>query len=403
MTSAKFDCDVVIAGGGLVGLATAASLGRRGFQVELIDRGEFLQNEPSDLGLRVSAISPGSQKLLHDVGAWSSCLEPAAAPYHKMCVWDADDTAYSERALRFHAADLGEIELGHIVFNQSLSWALVSLLQEMETVKLSPKSSLAEVKVDQSSRRLGTAVRVSCDRKERLCRLLVGADGARSSVRQLTQIETINHSYQQRGIVCTVSSSMAHEHTAWQRFLPSGPLALLPLSDPHQSSIVWSIASEQADELCSLDQKEFGRRLSDASDHVLGELTVMSDIASFPLSMQRATRYVKEGVALVGDAAHVIHPLAGQGVNLGFADVATLTHSLEAARTRGDNLGDLYALRQYERSRKLANRKMQWATHGLQHLFGHSNSVVSGMRSLGLSWVNSIGHIKHQLARQALL
>lgn len=392
----KTDCNVIIVGAGMVGLALAAVLGRADFNVRLIEAGILMQNPPIEPGLRVSAISSASAQLLSDVGAWS--LIPAAqiTAYHRMRVWDASVNAFGDRALLFDDHEAGRKNLGHIVSNAWITWALTQVINKLGNVEVFESSSVDDILFDASGVRV-----FSDDHQQHVASLIVGADGGRSKVRSLSDINTVHKSYEQRAVVCTVATEHAHNETAWQRFLPSGPLAFLPLSDG-TSSIVWSTSVEEAEHLASLNDADFSARLSAASDHVLGQVTVLGERASFPLQLQYAQQYVRENLALIGDAAHVVHPLAGQGVNMGFADARKLAQVLETGRVRGDDCGDLYGLRKYERARKYENRKMLLALDGLQQLFAARQPWLVGVRTLGMGVLNSASRIKRALVLEAL-
>lgn len=386
------DCDVIIVGGGLVGLSLACALADK-HTVRVLEAGSELQ-KPEHAGLRVSAISPASRALLTSLGAWERLPTRHCCAFSGMRVWDEHVAPFGDRALEFAGADFGVTPLGHIVHNDELQWALY------EVARACNVEMVFDARVDDIAFE-ASGVRVFSGSEQHTGRLLVGADGGRSKVRSLCGIDTVRKAYGQQGLVCNVRPTHSHESTAWQRFVSTGPVALLPLSSG-ECSIVWSVDDEPAEQLKALDDAEFANALGDACDHVLGPLEVTSERASFPLSLLRADKYTHQRLVLMGDAAHVVHPLAGQGVNLGFADVATLVDALQLGRQRGDDIGDRYALRKYERARKYENRKMQMAVDGLHHLFGARLGWLQQSRSLGMGFLNQWPSIKARLAKEAL-
>ena len=231
--------------------------------------------------------------------------------------------------------------------------------------------------------------------------LVVGADGAQSPLREWAEIETHGWDYQQSAVVCTVTTEHSHQQTAWQRFLPEGPLAFLPLSDPHQCSIVWSNSTEEAELLCQLDDDIFKDTLGKAFESTLGEIQEVSKRAKFPLKLRHADHYVESGFALVGDAAHTIHPLAGQGVNIGFLDAATLAEVVLEAHGKGRKIGNLHTLNKYQRRRKGDNLVMQMTMDAFKRVFGSELEPVRWARRFGLQTVNKSALLRKLFMRQA--
>ncbi|HZW59024.1 MAG TPA: FAD-dependent monooxygenase [Woeseiaceae bacterium] len=393
-------CHVVIAGAGLVGMALAARLasgsaaGR--FGMTLIDAGAppaFSGND--DVALRVSAISSGSMQFFARLGIRDAIPATRACPYRDMRVWDAAGAVDGPQTLTFSAAEFALPELGHIVENELLRQRLYERLQTLG-VAMRFHTTITAIGRAAAGRDL------TLEGGERLpATLLVGADGANSAVRASAGFGVVNRRYPQDAVVAHVRPARAHRHTAWQRFLPEGPLALLPLADG-RVSVVWSTTPARAASLLEMDDAAFGRALTAASDDVLGRLTAGGARASFPLRAQYVRRYVAAGLALAGDAAHTVHPLAGQGVNLGLADAAELATVLETACLRGDSPADLPVLRRYERARKGPNQAMLYVIDGLQRLFAGEAAALAVLRGTGMQLFNRSGPLRRAAMRVAL-
>ena len=376
----------------MVGAALACALAQRDFSVALLEAREpaFVW-DPAGHDLRVSAITRASQRLLQNLGAWQAMLDERATPYQQMHVWDR--AGFGE--IHFDAADLAEPDLGHIVENRVIVRALWELLEGSRTEVLVPVRLAA---LDLSD---GGAVLALDDGRTLNAGLVVGADGARSQVRELAGIESRGQPYDQHAVVAPVRAELGNRSTAWQRFMRDGPLALLPL-EQDLFSIVWSTAPNEAERLCALPEDEFNTLLTGASESRLGRLTLQGARAAFPLRLQHAEQYVLPGLALVGDAAHVIHPLAGQGVNLGFLDAGALVDALIAGRERGRMPGALATLRRYERTRKGHNTATQLAMDAFKHLFSNDSSVLSLARNLGLGAAGRLTPLRRLFERVAL-
>lgn len=377
----------------MVGAALAVALLRQGFRVALIEARAPQAEWPRDShDLRVSAITRASQHLFENLGAWAAMAADRVTPYQAMQVWDAAGSG----EIRFEAADLGEPDLGHIVENRVIQRALWRGLDQQDRLQLFCPDSITGLQTRADGVRIWLAGG-ACLQAD----LVVGADGGNSRVRDFSGFEVEGWPYDQHAVVATVRPALGHGDTAWQRFLPAGPLALLPLN-PGLFSIVWSTTPTHAKQLLALDDAEFGAAVTAASEARAGEIGAAGPRAAFPLRLQRATCYVKPGVALVGDAAHVIHPLAGQGVNLGLLDAAVLVDELCAARARGRALGGLATLRRYERARKADNLLVQFAMDGFKRLFGSELVPLRLLRNLGLHAANRYGPLKQLFARSAL-
>jgi 2-octaprenylphenol hydroxylase len=392
--------DIVIAGSGMAGLTMAALLAkgdlRDRLDIRVVDAGERpVFDAAADVALRVSAIAAGSARLYTTLGVWQAVAAVRAGPFREMRVWDASRSVDGPEALHFDAAEFALRELGFIVENILLRDALLQVV-ENAGVKVSFNTSIEAARPAPRS-----GMEVDCGIESFRADLLIGADGASSSVRQQAKIAITSWSYPQSAFVTHLRPERHHRECAWQRFLPAGPLALLPLRDG-RVSVVWSTAPEQAQEACAADAALLGRMLTEASDGVLGELVVAGERRAFPLKAQYATRYVAPGTALIGDAAHSIHPLAGQGANLGIADAAVLAKVIHEAIAAGEYPGDLPVLRRYERARKGANNTMLYFVDALNRLFASPSSPASALRGVGMRLFNSSGPLRRQAAAVAL-
>ncbi|MGI9247486.1 MAG: UbiH/UbiF/VisC/COQ6 family ubiquinone biosynthesis hydroxylase [Woeseiaceae bacterium] len=392
--------DVVIVGGGITGLTLAAKLakGHNGdsLGITLLDaaaRPQFSADD--DVALRVSAIASGSARLLDSVGAWQQVTESRSSPYERMRVWDETDTPDGNATLRFDAAEFAVPQLGFIVENVLLQDAL---LRQLDTANV----DLRFATPIRSLRQTGRQYTVEIEGGENLLAdLVVGADGSRSFVRSAVGIETRRWLYDQSAFVTHLSPERAHQATAWQRFLRDGPLGILPLADG-RVSVVWSTTPVIANRALDASDEELGRMLTDASDYVLGSLRVAGPRGAFPLGAQHAKRYVLPGIALIGDAAHAIHPLAGQGANLGLQDAAELSAVIEMALEQGLHPGDTPVLRRYERARKGANATMLHFMTGLNRLFTTDSILVGELRTAGMRIFNRSGPIRERAVKVAL-
>ncbi len=389
---------IVVAGGGPVGLSLAALLGSSAraedLDIRLFEPREAADWEADRVDLRVYALSRASQIVLENSGAWAAVRAARAAPYRRMHVWQGE---YGARvgSLTFDSAEVGEPDLGHIVEDDLLRARLTDVLRQTG-VELTFGVELTAVDVRERSVEMMTSA------GEKLsAAALIAADGSASTVRRLLKLPISTVSYEQRALVTHVRTERLHGDTAWQRFLPDGPLAFLPLSDG-RSSVVWSTRAEHAEALCELPDEAFRDALQDASGDVLGEIETTVERVSFPLQAAHARQYCCPRVALVGDAAHTVHPLAGQGMNLGLLDAAVLTDVLLRAADEGEDFGDLRVLRRYERQRKGDNLRMLLALDALHRLFGISGSVVPPLRAIGLSTIDATPFAKAILTRQAL-
>ena len=392
MTNA--DYDLVIAGGGMVGSTLACALRDADLKIALLESAPLERIRPGEeTDLRVSAINRASQRIFAAVGAWSDMTAWRVSPFRDMRVWDAGGFGQ----IHFDSATLGEPLLGWIIENRVIQYALLERVRQLPAVDLLCPAALETAWPEDAG---GWRVRLT-DGREFTTRLLVGADGAQSKVRELAEIDTRGWSYHQKALVANVRTAEPHQETAWQRFLPTGPLAFLPLHDG-RCSIVWSTTPEQADQLLALDEYDFAHMLTEAFERRLGEIVQVGPRSAFPLRLQHARAYVKPGLALIGDAAHVVHPLAGQGVNLGLLDAATLAEVLLDGLAAGHEVGALRVLRRYERWRKSDNLPMLGIMDGFKRLFGNSLPPVRLLRNLGLNLTDAAGPLKNAMARRAM-
>jgi 2-octaprenylphenol hydroxylase len=381
--------DVIINGGGMVGATLACLIAKQGRKVAVIEASEIAEFSPDRAyDLRVSAISRASQNAFIEIGAWDAMLAMRASPYEIMDVWDAAGDGH----VRFDAAELGEPDLGHIIENNVVQAAVSQALASYSSATLYQPAKLKSFDADKDK------IEVTLESGEQLSAdLLVGADGANSKVRSLAGIDVSVDDYAQRGLVAVVKTQKPHEFTAWQRFQSTGPLAFLPLSDG-SCSIVWTLPSDRADYYLSLNKTDFKVALAEALDHKLGKITKVGERAAFPLKGSQAKPYVLERIALVGDAAHTIHPLAGQGVNLGIKDAVELAQQLSSAQ----DLGSLKTLRRYERDRRGDNVLTMRAMEAFRLLFGHSATPVKTLRNIGMKIFNQAPIVKNEVIKRAM-
>jgi 2-octaprenylphenol hydroxylase len=396
--SGALDFDVVIVGAGAIGAAMAALLLRRGLsapgRVALIaDRFAPAAPADADWDLRVFALSRASERVLRACGVWDSLPPQRVHAYERMCVWDASGEPQGNGSIRFDCAEIGEPNLGYIVDGPALQRQCLQAARGAGAVLL----EAALTGVSAGDTRISMAL---SDRRELTSQLLIGADGPQSKARELLGIETAGHAYHQDALVAHVRTAKFHGNTAWQRFLESGPLAFLPLPDG-RSSIVWSAALPEAARLRALDLPAFGAALTEASGGVLGNCELAAAPAGFPLRLQYALDYVRPRFVLLGDAAHVVHPLAGQGMNLGLLDCAALAEVLGQAGS-GAYFGEHALLRRYERWRRSENLLAAGALDGLERLFSNANPLSRGLRAAGLGAVGKVPPIKRRLAQRAL-
>ncbi|MGA9828114.1 MAG: UbiH/UbiF/VisC/COQ6 family ubiquinone biosynthesis hydroxylase [Rhodanobacteraceae bacterium] len=412
--------DAIIVGAGPIGSATALALARDGFGVAVIEAHAPKPWTPgAAVDLRVVALAADGRDLLDDLDAWSAIARARVSPYRRMRVWDA----LAPGELGFDAADRGEAALGFIVENRLIQHALWQALTEFDgdgagrsMMRHGNRVTRFDAQVRDAEQRLAAKPRVCCpaqvagieqnaddvvailaDGTRLAANVLIAADGAGSPTRSLLGVGFKGRDYRQRAVVAHVATERVHGDTAWQRFLPGGPLALLPLADG-RSSIVWSLPEAQAARVLALNDDAFCRAVGAASDFRLGAITQTTARQAFPLRLRLAERYVAGRCVLIGDAAHVVHPLAGQGMNLGLRDVACLRRVLGEARMRGSDIGAAHVLRRYERERRSENALAAHALDAIERVFDAHVPAVALLRGAGLGLADRIAPLKHLLA-----
>jgi len=389
--------DLLIVGAGMVGSALALALQDSGLEILVLDGGP-LSVKPFDpqsaFEPRVSALSAASQRILDRLNVWDGIAARRASPYREMQVWDGSGTGQ----VHFSAASVHADVLGHIVENRVIQEALLERLHDSDI------GLLANARLEQMRRSGDDWLLTLADGRTLRAPLVIAADGANSAVRRLTGCATREWDYLHHAIVTSVRTADSHQHTAWQRFTEEGPLAFLPLEreGEHWCSIVWSVTPTEAQRLMALGDDEFCRDLEKAFEGRLGTVLSADPRLCVPLRQRHAKRYVAEGLALIGDAAHTIHPLAGQGVNLGFLDAAVLAEVLLHAATRGERLADVRVLSRFERRRMPHNLALMAAMEGLERLFQADPLPLRWLRNTGLKWVDNLPEAKAMFVRQAL-
>ncbi|MGZ5044785.1 MAG: FAD-dependent monooxygenase [Methylobacter sp.] len=388
----KENFDVVVVGGGMVGSAVACSLGGSSLKVAVIESAPpqaFSPDQPHDL--RVSALSIASKNILETVGAWGGVVNRRLCPFRRMRVWEtAGDT-------EFCSDDINYPELGFIVENRVTQQALLERLESFANVEL-----MCPATIDKISYTANKPSEVLLgDGRILTAKVLVAADGGQSRVRQAVGLGVTSWDYKQHALVIYVETDYGQQDITWQRFVPSGPQAFLPLTG-HYGSIVWYNSPDEVSRLKALSNTDLMRELVAAFPDCLGKVNAILGTASFPLKRQHAQSYVKPGVALVGDAAHMINPLAGQGVNIGLLDAAALAEVLIDAAKQGLDLGDLSVLKRYEKNRRNENLKMMTVMDVFYRVFSNQVLPVKFLRNLGLGLAERILPAKNKVMRSAM-
>ena len=397
-SAAQASYDVIIVGAGMVGASAACLLAQtnRDLSIALVEAQLATPFNPQQFDPRVAAITEKSRLLLERCGLWQAVVDKRTSPYLAMDVWDAEGTGRIE----FDCDNIHQPNLGHIVENAVLVDCLLAEVERLPNVDFFCPVTIASYLADDDRATVELA-----DGNRLEARLLIAADGANSKIRQHFQFPTKEWDYGHQAIVTTITTERPHQQVARQRFMPKGPLALLPLNnqgDFHQCSIVWSQETQEASDLMALDDQQFCQRLATASEYCLGQVVDVEKRFAFPLRQRHSIDYAIHRVALLGDAAHSIHPLAGQGVNLGFADVEVLVDEVSRAVTRGVDIGDLSVLLRYQRRRKPDNLATMAAMEGFKRLFAADQLSVRLLRNLGMSTLNQQSALKNALIKRAM-
>ncbi len=385
--------DLIIVGGGMVGASLACALGDGPLRIAVIESHPAQTEWPEDsYDIRVSAITRATEKVFRMIGAWEGMVARRVTAYEAMQVWDATGTG----AIGFDCADLGEPDLGHIIENRVILAALLERMGQLDNVELLCPGQVAELTRDERAATLNLE-----DGRVLTASLIVGADGANSWVRQQAGITTTGWPYEQTAVVATIKTAQHHHGVAYQRFMPEGPLAFLPMPQG-LSSIVWSTTPERSAELTEMDEASFLAELQLTFGDKLGAMEATGPRGAFPLLLRHANRYSDERLVLVGNAAHAIHPLAGQGLNLGISDIAALAEVLLEAHAHKQDLGELLVLRRYERWRKADNVTVMVAMDGFKRLFSNDIGPLKLLRNVGLTLADHAGPAKNMMMRRAL-
>lgn len=396
--------DAIVVGGGMVGAAAALGLAQNDFKVLLLERA------PVDLSwdgskppqMRVSALTRASEKILHNLNAWQGIEKRRFHPFTAMHVWDE----VTPGEVHFSAADMGEDNLGYTVENEIIQAAIWEQIAESNHVYTLYGANISAVNCADE----GMANGVSNQNYAELVlenigtlktELLIAADGAFSKVRELANIGLETHDYEQSAIVGCVKTELSHEDTCWQRYTQDGPFAYLAMGN-NVSSIAWYLPNEKKEWALSLSDEEFAKRIAMASDYRLGQVVQVAERGGFGLVRRHAERYVKPNLALIGDAAHTIHPQAGQGVNLGLLDAAALIETAVKAKQAGKSWGSFAVLRKYERWRRGDNTLVQRSMEGFDWLFKQDASFKVKIRQSLLPVANRLKLVKNWLMGQAL-
>ncbi len=391
MTQNKFD--IVIVGGGMIGAAIACLLAKEDIHIALVDQKQpEFEWEPDTVDLRVSAITKASENILTNLGVWNAIKQQGICSYQEMKVWDAK----ADGELHFDCAETEFTELGHIVENRITTACLWQYLKDLPTAECISNGSVVATSISENIRQIKLK-----DGRKLAAPLVIAADGRDSKLRSMLNISVNGWPYHQDGLVATVDTENPHQNTAWQRFLEDGPLAFLPLRTG-QCSIVWTLKSETAQDYCQLDDASFLKVLEEASGGILGKMLKTSQRASFPLRFQYANHYTKPHFALIGDAAHAMHPLAGQGANAGLLDAAALAELIIETRNKGKPLSSSNYLRKYERWRKGDNLLMLVSMDILNKMFLQKNLAAISLRSTGMNWINHSSWVKSLFNHHAM-
>lgn len=382
--------DVIVVGGGMVGSAVALGLARQGRTVAVVEQHmpeDFSPQQPPDM--RVSAISAASEKLLNDLGAWDFIKKMRTCPYRRLAVWEKADCR-----TEFNARDINVPHLGHIVENRVIQLGIHQAISQYTSISWFTHNLIEQIHLTDSPN-----IQFA-DGQKIQAKLIVGADGINSKVRASANIGTIGWQYAQQALGIKIKTLGSQSDITWQQFCASGPKAFLPLYDGH-ASLVWYNSAEQIQQLKSLNKLKLKQSIQQHFPAELEDFEIL-DTASFPLTRMHANQYVKDNLVLIGDAAHCINPLAGQGVNLGFKDVRVL---LEALQQDSQDITQFYAisrLKQYEKQRRTDNLLMMSAMDVIYSAFSNDLTPLKVLRNLGLKLADKSGPLKHQAMKYAM-
>lgn len=393
--------DVIIVGGGLVGASLACALKETNLSIGLIEAQApavhaqgVVSLENADL--RVSALNRASESFLRSLGVWQTLPQTRLSAYNKMRVWDGEGTGH----IQFDADELAEPHLGHIVENTITNTGLMNALSQQANVQIFSPVKLSNIESLSDTR---SGYLLELDNGQLLqTPMVVAADGARSWVRDWAGFETREWDYHHHALVCTIEVERGHEACAWQRFTEDGVLAFLPMAQSNLCSIVWSCPQARAEHLLALDDATFLQELSRTFEYKLGQVLGCGKRAAIPLRQRHAKTYVKDGIVLVGDAAHSIHPLAGQGVNLGFMDAYVLADEIKQAHKRGLAPSHPQVLARFERRRMPENLSMMATMEGFKRLFAVKTPALRWLRNWGMSKMNRLDFLKNHIVQLAM-
>lgn len=401
------DFDIVIVGGGMVGSMLAAALAvKSSLKIAVVEQQlpkEFARGSNPDYDIRVSALSVATQRMFENVGAWDGVVSRRACPYREMLVWDGEERG----STHFKAHDIGATELGHIVENRVVQLALLDVVEAAPNVQCFHPTTLDDYQVDGDHVACRLSSRTeNADESEQApqvitTRLLVGADGATSRVRRMAGIEAESSLYPQHALVATIETANPQQDITWQRFKPTGPEAFLPLCGS-QASMVWYHTPDEVQRLCALSDENFIDAMQKTFPERLGKIERVLARGSFPIAKAHAAHYIAERVALIGDAAHTVHPLAGQGVNLGMLDAAALAQVVLKAESLRRDYGSARVLRRYERWRRSDNAIMISILDSFYHAFKSQPRPVRLLRSAALQLADNAGPLKGVVMRYAM-
>ncbi len=392
MNNCELHTDVIVVGGGLVGCTLAILLAQENIRCLIIEKNIRSDKGREKVDPRTLSITRGSENILRITGAWKNLNQDKIGYFREMFVWDEN----GDGNIRFDSAELCEPTLGTIIEQTALEQALLKQTEQFDCIEwiqskpISLEGEEAKITIElENGQHYSTS-------------LIVAADGARSTIRSLANISYPQHDYKQHALACTVKTEKSHKQVARQRFLNTGPLAFLPMADPYQCGVVWSTSPEHAEKLLAMEEAEFNQTLADAFSGVAGDIISSNTRTSFPLQHAQAETYCKPRVVLIGDAAHTVHPLAGQGANLGFLDAATLAEVILTANEKQRDLGSYSVLRRYERWRKGENYIALKILQGFKYLFENQHDAVKHLRNIGLDLTDAIAPLKHSIIRYAM-